>query len=252
MDEGRIISSAGPAEPATLFDRLVARSQAPMPEVGGVMGESTARWGEEEQEQVAPALRPVMPVRFEGESKAAPTKDTILPPVASRGKPEVNRSELAVEPGRETIREIQTVIEPRATRPPVVTAAPVVQWSLPRAEPASHVESPRHGAVAEVPFQPSTATEPERVVKLMTRDGVSAVQPDFPAPLPRPASTRAKEQAAVAKSRDAEPVINVTIGRVEVRAKPQGRMEKPGQRAKDLTGRTLEQYLAGRRGERRP
>lgn len=163
----------------------------------------------------APARREMTP----GETTAdAPSSPPFAPAVevadARVAPPSVQRESMIEPPAQKTVRVESTIeIRPQATTPSPAPFAP---------------EAPR----AQTPFQ--------------APDAPRAVTPPQPSLSPPQTSrTPAPRQTALPPQQQAEPVIHVTIGRIEVRAVEE-REARPRKREAASPVMTLDDYLKSR------
>jgi hypothetical protein len=246
------------AAQGTLLERMVARVAEPQFALPLPLT-TPAAWGEEIAEVAAPA-----PAPFAFESRRA---DPVVQPAepGHEAAPQIVRQEQEVES--------VAIIAPTRAMP---TAQPPVAEPLRADEPVEQiVEVPQRSAVVmhettvlvparmpQVPIPETRASAPANVqldVVLPLREAGPeyihapalrvpqrkqpaplAVQPDLPATIP------IAEKATTA-SVPAEPVIHVTIGRLEVRTPERERKSRPAAQGAPQSGPTLQQYLAKRR-----
>jgi hypothetical protein len=229
------------AVPETTFDevrRPAPRSSRPPPPQAGARGESRG-----EDPEPSPSFLPAPSRREPGGERPAPTVRRAAAPVPPS---------LAVQEGRSRAEPTRAADQARrapAAERPHPPAAPPAPEERPRVEPAiRRIEVER--VVTPVP-PPAAAAPPPAASVPRGREPAASTPPPAPAFLqprverlaPEPFSARRAEAAA-------EPVIQVTIGRIEVRATPAPKAparERPAARpAVDL-----EEYLRQRaKGER--
>ncbi len=254
--------------PGSLFDRLVARVVAPDRGVALPFAPVFDTWGEEVDEQVSPDPEPVQAQvvqRSAAPAVAQPQETQTLPRRTGRAREEDRRRTHDAPP----VRAVPTVVSraaPDAAEAPVEFDQPAVPAARlaeeaprpPRAQrptaPGRRHDTPvpddRSGWLRRV-VPPVVATDarpidrrPDDVVRspAVREAAVPAlprVQPDLPTLIPEVA-----RPAPVSEGSSAEPIVYVTIGRLEIRADDKARPARAPERP--AAPSSLEQYLAKR------
>jgi hypothetical protein len=184
-------------------------------------------------------LQPVRPQRDLDERSSRPnanraersTPSPIPAPIERDARPRSARTDgdspLALDPSlvRRPVRPIASTPEPAQARPP----APLLQARIERLEPAAQPKRVHREPVTPVRDRSNRAVvEPVNVASPTRREWLQAHTAATPAP---------------------EPVVNVTIGRIEVRLAPAARAQAR-QRADGPKPMGLDQYLRQRGGRR--
>jgi len=241
---------------------MVARVTEPTPAIPYALT-TPAAWAEEVHEAVAPAPARVPEVATSKPTRqSAPTiEDT--PSVASRireassapGPPPLvvepavpalfPASQSAEEPDEPSV-EAEWRTEVALHEITVVAPAPSPKPSAPQIVfPETRAITPRKLRTDPVPRlrdkQADKADSPTTAAPPPNRTAPPVVHPHLPVSLP------IRESAPVAAA-PSEPVIHVTIGRLEVRAPERERKPRTAERRSANAGPSLEQYLAKRRG----
>lgn len=230
--------------PNTLFDRLVALAASPSPGVGIPPGPWFDGFGEETAEVLSPSLQAPSRVRQpylqESRKTDSPTESAAQPAAAARQRPTTPPVGYEWEDSGPEV----TVVAPLTTRHAVDEIEQVA--IVPMVEPAAAVPAP--GPVPELreaarpPFRdrlPRPSRNPARRPQPVPQ-APAVVEPDLPL---SPISAK-RVQSAMPLPSPAEPIIQVTIGRLEVRSGEKQRTVKRQERA---AGESLEQYLNKRR-----
>ena len=243
---------------STLLDRMVARVAEPALAIPFALS-APAAWGEEISEPVAPA--PVSVPELATSEPMWQTAQAIedAPPIVTRVREATAVASVAPPVVRPAVPALFAAPRP-AEEPdePFVEAAPRTEVMLHETTvvvPAPSPQAPSRETRAAAPRKlqldlvlplrdaqademdsPTTAPAPAR-----KRTAPPVVQPDLPVSLPM------RESAPLAAV-PSEPVIHVTIGRLEVRATERERKPRTAERRSANAGPSLEQYLAKRRG----
>jgi len=228
----------------------VPRTPSPMPEPRGLEASMRGENSHGGRELVA-AIETLAPVR-EGKPMALPA--VVRPPTTEVG---LAASTVAPARARAGVLEVPKTEAPRFGEIPTRQAIVAVPAPAPSAAPRQSVSRPanarREALQAVRPIEVSVLTAPEKEVPLevkphepfqaLRRPSLPPVKPDLRLPIPPVATLDVRGMAAETR----EPVIQVTIGRLEVRLPERGRKSRPAERPV-ASGPTLDQYLAKRRG----
>lgn len=257
--------------PGSLFDRLVARVVAPDRGVALPFAPVFDTWGEEVDEQVSPDPGPVKAQVVE--RSAAPAlaqpQETPAPPSRPRrtGRPrEEDRRRTHDAPPVPAMPTVVSRVAPDAAEAPEALDQPAVPAArlaeeTPRPPRAQRPTAPGRMHDTPVPddrsgwfrrvVSPVVATDarpidthPDDVVRspavrAAAVPALPRVQPDLPTLVPDVA-----RQAPVSEGSSAEPIVYVTIGRLEIRADDKARPARAPERP--AAPSSLEQYLAKR------
>jgi hypothetical protein len=244
---------------STLLDRMVARAAEPAPAIPAAMP-APAAWGEEIREPVARPARaqisePATPVPMRQAARAieaAPARITQVRETTTAR----SMAPLVVQPATsaEAIAapDAEDADEPLAEAAPrtavIVRETTVVEPALVAQAPSPKIRAAAPGKLQPGPVLPRREERVEPVdappaapVPARKRTTPPVVQPDLPVSLPM-------RESGPAPAPPLEPVIHVTIGRLEVRAPERERKPRAAERRTANTGLSLEQYLARRRG----
>jgi hypothetical protein len=227
----------------TLFDRLVTRTMNPPRAIEAPFEPIFERFAEEEEEHLAPPPRSMRQAILDGPLPSAPVRQRVAAP-----EPE--------KPGTAARREQMGMMAPAVKyKAAESTPADTRHEPAPRSSTETRIRTIREPHIIErlrVEQQHvSTSSEvepPEAIVEhpvtlLLPSRLVPTVEPDLPPAIPSQPPTQQKASTSPAS---AEPIIHVTIGRLEIRA---GEKEKPvARRSRKAPGPSLEQYLSKRRG----
>lgn|SRR5215472_1636148 len=211
----------------------VWRTPSPMPEPRGLEASMRAEISHGGRELVA-AIETLAPVR-EGKPMALPA--VVRPPrtevgLAASTVAPTEAPRFGEIPTRQAIVPVPAPVPSAAPRQSVSRAANARREALQAVRP---IEAPEK----EVPLE----VKPHGPFQALRRPSLPTVKPDLRLPIPPLANLDLRGMAAETR----EPVIQVTIGRLEVRLPERGRKSRPAERPV-ASAPTLDQYLAKRRG----
>jgi hypothetical protein len=267
--------------PGTLFERLVARTVEPVADVAFPLPPVFDTWGETADEFVVSASESssvptpehiISPGFFDAE-EAPPSREPPSRASHAREEDDGPRSREPLQPpaapplGARQSRSGENVAEPgvSGTRPPAARRdVRDAEWGRQTAaEPRTVVPHPADRDTSRSDVRPTfiwnaivpqVDAEPRSIERTTSGEGnrsgdrsaaittvLPVVHPNLP-PLIR-------EQSPVAAAMPVappEPIIHVTIGRLEIRSREEARPAKPAERA--VVPSALEEYLAKRQG----
>ena len=259
---------------STLLDRMVARVAEPSFALSPSLP-APAAWGEEVGEHAAPApapapamessrpdpvIQPPQPaqdvepqiitrVREVPSIASVAPLPAPLPDVWPPARTPVSVPHRTMAPEERTAEvplRSEVMLRETTVFVPEPTSAPQAPPRASRATPAV-VRAPAPANMQFTLVMPPPDLRPADVsppVPIPVSQGKRAVQPAVQPDLPVPIPSATIPQVAI----QPEPVIHVTIGRLEVRTAERERKSRPTERAAAPSGSTLEQYLAKRRG----
>lgn len=228
----------------TLQPRPVSRfEQTPAP-IAPLGVSILAPTGEETPAESAPALSPLPPQRREKFSE--PYASSPLTPPRPRPLPDDHsaqpfRGRLDIPSHEERFLQTHTIQERVVER--AVIPSPV-KTEVPPTVPIQKILPPAHEQPHTIPTR-SLPTPKENVTPSTVSPKPASPSPSFMTPAIRPALPPMPARPTQTKSPEPAPTINVTIGRVEVRAAPA--VSPPPRAPKAPNVMTLDEYLHRRK-----